>query len=325
VKATVTLTRIGSGAAHCITVDLPNGQKVPLFLDTIQAGGTKAGFTQWADYNLNRKPTPVEELVDEFQSAVYEETVNRSVYSMAKSTVEEDKGRLLAAIAAPIPPANLETLVKAVFQDAVRDLDLESSAPPGLRADTAHVLASHQLKILNALAAYNWAKDNRIAEIRRERDEAQSDAVHWEQRCKDDQGVWLATRDANIELGKQLAHLKANLAEMVARNKVLRTRPDLPQDCGHPKQCITETGNCVWCGDITDMAMLVKHCSTIYSSVTDGRISKPNTLPEEVERVAGDLETERSEAGVKDALADYDRQQHLELKNQIRAVADWIW
>jgi hypothetical protein len=82
-------------------------------------------------------------------------------------------------------------------------------------------------------------------------------------------------------------------------------------DCGHPKYCIgrvnehdrTEALHCLWCGDITDMAMLVRHLTHIYSAITDGRISKPNTLPEEVERVAGDLETERTEAAVKDVLA----------------------
>ena len=120
-------------------------------------------------------------------------------------------------------------------------------------------------------------------------------------------------------------HWKANHDEMVARNKVFRDRPEIQgdvmhklekakqlMDCGHPKYCIgrvnehdrTEPLHCLWCGDIADMKMLADHCSKIYYAMTDGRISKPNTLPEEVERIANDLETERTEAAVDDALAD---------------------
>jgi hypothetical protein len=210
--ATVFLYRERDGS-HSISVTPPNKPNAQVIINLERLPGDSSALIHWADYHLNRPATPIEELVNEFQQAVYEETVNRSVYSHEKSTVEEDKAQLLAAIA---------------------------------------------------------------------------------------------------ELISALDHWKANHDEMVARNQVLRRRPDLPQECGHPKQCIgrvheedeSEEPHCLWCGDITDMAMLVKHCSTIYSAITDGRISKPNTLPEEVERVAGDLETERTEAAVADALAE---------------------
>jgi hypothetical protein len=95
--ASVELSRTEDGK-HVLKVQTPNGCWANLYLEEIHSPVITA-VIQWADYNLNRPATPIEELVDEFQSAVYEETVNRATYSMAKSTVAEDKAKLLAAIA----------------------------------------------------------------------------------------------------------------------------------------------------------------------------------------------------------------------------------
>lgn len=54
--------------------------------------------------------------------------------------------------------------------------------------------------------------------------------------------------------------------------------------------------------ELADFAMVIRHCSTVYSEVTGGRISKPTTLPEEVLAVANDLETERTERAVAEAV-----------------------
>lgn len=377
--ATVELSR--KDGNHIMSIKSPNGQLFHLNLDGVTGAVV---LIQWADYHLNRPATPVEELVDEFERAVYDDTVNRSVYAPS-SGFEAEKAKLLAAIAQLTKPqqAAIEHTVKAVLADAANDLALESSAPPGLRSPAADVLKPHVDKILGVVSAHLWAKDQRIAELRKGQDAAQAEALKWETRCKDDQGLWLATRDANIRLGAEIAelkkpcedyrkmvthclnqgineflqtdappgapirpdlseptdmllaafgrlkaerdHWKANHDEMVARNKVFRDRPEIQGDvmhklqrakelmkCGHPKHCVgrvnehdrTEPLHCLWCGDITDMSMLIRHLTATYSSFTDGRITKPNTLPEEVIAVAGDLETERTEAAVKDALAE---------------------
>jgi hypothetical protein len=81
-------------------------------------------------------------------------------------------------------------------------------------------------------------------------------------------------------------------------------------ECGHPETSIgkvneddnNETPHCLWCGDIQDMGTLVQHVTTIYDWATNGRISKPMTLPSEVIAVAEDMETERTEAAIKAAL-----------------------
>jgi hypothetical protein len=266
VQAVVTLTRVGDGAAHAITVDLPDGRKVPLFLDTILAGGTKAAFIQWADFNLNRPVKPIEELVDDclqeaFETGLTGQQSTPSGKSIDPPSLDKAKAKLLAALT---PPPAIAATVKEVLQALTLDVALNAGAPCGYASDYDDLIKPHQQKLLAAFA------------------QVAADRDHW----------------------------KSNHDEMVARNKVLRTRPDLPQECGHPKQCIgrvheedeTEEPHCLWCGDIKDMEMLVRHLTHIYSAITDGRISKPNTLPDEVERVAGDLETERTEAAVKDAL-----------------------
>lgn len=53
--------------------------------------------------------------------------------------------------------------------------------------------------------------------------------------------------------------------------------------------------------EFADFQMLVEHCSKIYYHVTDGQISKPNTIPEAVIRVAEDLESERIRAALEEA------------------------
>jgi hypothetical protein len=101
--------------------------------------------------------------------------------------------------------------------------------------------------------------------------------------------------------------------------------PAKAQPCGHPATCIgkvdpcdeNEQPHCLWCGDITDMKMLVNHLSRTYDHFTDGRISFPTTLPEEVFAVAADCEAARTEAAVNEATS--------ELKQKIRGLADYLW
>lgn len=77
--------------------------------------------------------------------------------------------------------------------------------------------------------------------------------------------------------------------------------------CIHPREAIgkvheNDTPHCLWCGDISDLGMLVRHLSTIYMHITNGRVSKPNTLPEAVIAIADDCETKRTEEAVAEAL-----------------------
>lgn len=53
--------------------------------------------------------------------------------------------------------------------------------------------------------------------------------------------------------------------------------------------------------EMADLAMLCHHCTTVYMHMTDGRISKPNTLPSEVIGVAEDLEQERTSEAIREA------------------------
>ena len=52
----------------------------------------------------------------------------------------------------------------------------------------------------------------------------------------------------------------------------------------------------------TDRAKLAEHLSTVYDHFWGGRISKPTTLPEEVIRLAEDLEQTRMSQAVEEAL-----------------------
>jgi len=67
--------------------------------------------------------------------------------------------------------------------------------------------------------------------------------------------------------------------------------------------------------ELHDMEMYADHCSKIYYWASDGRISKPNTLPGEVIRVAEDLETERTWEAVKEETAS--------LRETIQSV-EWV-
>ncbi len=243
--ATVELSRNDAGN-HIMSIHAPNRQLFHLNLDGVTGAVV---LIQWADYNMNRPATPIEELVDAYGSSVEEETINRSVYSHAQSTVKEDKGKLLAAI--------------------------------------THIQANHAEMVAR----------NKV--LRDRPDLRLCDALDREA---------LLRSALKYEIGKRKPSALAQ--------KALGTMPPhVPTlSCEHPARCLgqvheedeSEEPHCLWCGDIADLAMLVKHCSTIYSYVTDGRITKPNTLPEEVQRVADDLETERTQAALADALEDED-------------------
>lgn len=56
------------------------------------------------------------------------------------------------------------------------------------------------------------------------------------------------------------------------------------------------------CNELADVAMLISHCTEVYCHFSGGRISKPNTLPAEVVAVAEELENERVDREVKEAL-----------------------
>lgn len=57
-----------------------------------------------------------------------------------------------------------------------------------------------------------------------------------------------------------------------------------------------------------DFRMIIRHCATIYCHFSGGRISKPNTLPDEVIAVANDLESERVNEAVKEENETLSRQ-----------------
>lgn len=78
--------------------------------------------------------------------------------------------------------------------------------------------------------------------------------------------------------------------------------------CGHPAACDGLAGQggdqpgCGWCADIADNAMLIDHLSRTYDHFSGGIISKPNTLPEEVFRIAGDRESNAVDEAVREAM-----------------------
>jgi len=78
--------------------------------------------------------------------------------------------------------------------------------------------------------------------------------------------------------------------------------------CGHPAACNGLAGQdgdqpgCGWCADLADLNMLIDHLSRTYDHFTEGRISKPNTKPEEVFAIADDLESVRTKELIRDAL-----------------------
>jgi hypothetical protein len=53
-----------------------------------------------------------------------------------------------------------------------------------------------------------------------------------------------------------------------------------------------------------DFQMVIHHCSVIYGYVTEGRISKPNTLPEVVMAEADDRERERTDKAITEATTE---------------------
>ena len=56
--------------------------------------------------------------------------------------------------------------------------------------------------------------------------------------------------------------------------------------------------------ELSDYRMVLDHCTRIYSHFSRGRISKPNTLPEEVIAVAEEFDQHDIEEAVREALDD---------------------
>lgn len=54
--------------------------------------------------------------------------------------------------------------------------------------------------------------------------------------------------------------------------------------------------------ELADFSMVMNGASKVYCAITDDRISKLNTDPDVVIRVAEDLETERTQEAVKDEI-----------------------
>jgi len=54
--------------------------------------------------------------------------------------------------------------------------------------------------------------------------------------------------------------------------------------------------------ELADFKMVMDHCSKIYMHFSGGRISKPNTLPEEVISIAEELEQERFQQWYKEEV-----------------------
>lgn len=56
--------------------------------------------------------------------------------------------------------------------------------------------------------------------------------------------------------------------------------------------------------EFADFQVVCDHCTQIYFHVTNGRISKPMTLPSIVLAISDDLDTEQQEAAIAEATAD---------------------
>ncbi len=82
-----------------------------------------------------------------------------------------------------------------------------------------------------------------------------------------------------------------------------------PMACEHPAACeglageLGDQPGCGWCGDLADLRMVTGHLSRTYMHFSGGRISKPNTLPEEVFAIAADLATQEAEEDAADREA----------------------
>lgn len=59
--------------------------------------------------------------------------------------------------------------------------------------------------------------DDRVYRASREREDARSERDYERQRRRDDEGVWLETRDANLRAQKQINDLKIALADSLRR------------------------------------------------------------------------------------------------------------
>lgn len=65
--------------------------------------------------------------------------------------------------------------------------------------------------------------------------------------------------------------------------------------CGHPKICegmALDGKSCGWCADIADLHVIAGHLSKIYDYMTNGKITKPMTLPSVVISEHEDLDLE---------------------------------
>ena len=92
--------------------------------------------------------------------------------------------------------------------------------------------------------------------------------------------------------------MNEDAVKSVAHNQGYAQAASAILECGHPAQCLgtaLDGIGCGWCADIVDMGVLINHLSRTYDYFTDGRVSKPMTLPEVVFRIADDLERERFE------------------------------
>ena len=82
------------------------------------------------------------------------------------------------------------------------------------------------------------------------------------------------------------------------------------------------------CDEFADFQMVIRHCSEIYDYVTEGQVSKPNTLPSVVKALADYATTKACEEAVKDetepllARAEAAEQRLARLEGTLRAWKD---
>lgn len=60
----------------------------------------------------------------------------------------------------------------------------------------------------------------------------------------------------------------------------------------------------MWCGDIQDLETVCHNLSIVYEHFTQGRVSKPMTLPKVVIAIADDLLTKRIEEAIAEELGE---------------------
>lgn len=131
------------------------------------------------------------------------------------------------------------------------------------------------------------------------------------------------------------AQYDPRLVAVVAELRSLRSAAAADAEklvCGHPACCIgkvdehnpNEEPHCLWCGDIQDLSTVLNNLAEVYSHITNGRVSKPMTLPSVVKAIADSCEAERIQQAVDDALSETRESQAVDVERLAGEIADGL-